>query len=275
MNINLVINLCSDIVSCLYQVSLLNLSSVCSDIYLLSKLTKVVTVDSTNYHTLRKSLLKNAEQVSRYIHHIVFISTYVKFNCIPRGFQIRHHNNMEENQTSSILKKCSRKLMLKTIQTYKQKLKVKEKHLKDTQELIKEMYPHKDSEMTSSYNQRVNNICKNLSSRRERKFERDGLVAHSAQEFSSKLFQSLTESSVKVDNKEALKNEILAAADIPSFEPINLVRKGRDLPSGLSDLCSKGPSFVPTPDWLQLQKDFDKFRNNMRSRVSFQTVRMH
>ena len=37
-------------------------------------------------------------------------------------------------------------------------------------------------------------------------------------------------------------------------------------------LCAKGPSFVPTPshyDWLQLQKDFDAFRNRIRARFIF------
>ena len=37
-------------------------------------------------------------------------------------------------------------------------------------------------------------------------------------------------------------------------------------------LCSKGPSFVPVPrefDWLQLQKDFDKFANRIRTKLFF------
>ena len=40
----------------------------------------------------------------------------------------------------------------------------------------------------------------------------------------------------------------------------------------LKDLCAKGPSFIPTPenfDWLQLQKDFDAFRNRVRARYLF------
>ena len=38
------------------------------------------------------------------------------------------------------------------------------------------------------------------------------------------------------------------------------------------DLCSKGPSFVPTPisyDWNQLQKDFDLFQSKLRAVVFF------
>jgi len=147
--------------------------------------------DSSSYHTLRKLLLKIAEQVSRYQHHIVFISTYIKFNRVPKGFQMRHHSNIEECHTDSILKKCSKKLMLKTIQTYKRKLKVKERELIDAQISIKELYSEKDHETTSSYNQRVKNLCSSFSSRRAKKFERDGLTSQPAQDYSSKLLESL------------------------------------------------------------------------------------
>lgn len=42
----------------------------------------------------------------------------------------------------------------------------------------------------------------------------------------------------------------------------------------IKDLCAKGPSFILTPenfDWLQLQKDFDSFRNRLRARYLFST----
>ena len=47
------------------------------------------------------------------------------------------------------------------------------------------------------------------------------------------------------------------------------------LTNTLKSLCSKGPSFVPVPphyNWLQLQKDFVKFRNSLRSRVFFTNI---
>ena len=68
------------------------------------------------------------------------------------------------------------------------------------------------------------------------------------------------------------RDEILADAVVPPYDPINLDAKERELPPGLSDLCKRGPSFIPIPtsyDWLQLQKDFDRFRNTMRARVFF------
>ena len=43
-------------------------------------------------------------------------------------------------------------------------------------------------------------------------------------------------------------------------------------PQGMISLCSKGTSSVPVPrafDWLQLQKDFDKFANGIRTKLFF------
>ena len=54
--------------------------------------------------------------------------------------------------------------------------------------------------------------------------------------------------------------------------PILLMDENINISDSLKNLCAKGPSFVPTPeyfDWLQLQKDFDAFRNRLRARYIF------
>ena len=64
--------------------------------------------------------------------------------------------------------------------------------------------------------------------------------------------------------KTTLRDEILKDQNIPSYAPLNLDRNSSDIHPDLVTLCSKGPSFVPVPiqyDWLQMQKDFDSFRN--------------
>ena len=53
---------------------------------------------------------------------------------------------------------------------------------------------------------------------------------------------------------------------------LNLHKNNTLLIDGLKSLCSKGPSFVAVPShyiWLQLQKDFDRFRNKLRNTVFF------
>ena len=53
---------------------------------------------------------------------------------------------------------------------------------------------------------------------------------------------------------------------------LNLHKNKTPLTDGLKSLCSKGPSFVAVPShyiWLQLQKDFNRFRNKLRSTVFF------
>jgi len=55
--------------------------------------------------------------------------------------------------------------------------------------------------------------------------------------------------------------------------PIVITSGNVEVSKDFKILCAKGPSFVPTPeyfDWLQLQKDFDAFRNRVRARYIFQ-----
>ena len=75
--------------------------------------------DHSTYPELLKLLLKYNEKLERYRHHIVFNSTYLKLNCIPKGFRIKSHNNINECDLTTTLKKCSTKLMVKTIGFYK------------------------------------------------------------------------------------------------------------------------------------------------------------
>ena len=67
-------------------------------------------------------------------------------------------------------------------------------------------------------------------------------------------------------------NKVIAEGiEMPNYEPINFTRSDCELSDGLISLCSKGPSFIPTPntfDWRQLQIDFDKFKNTLR-KISF------
>ena len=68
-----------------------------------------------------------------------------------------------------------------------------------------------------------------------------------------------------------INNVIAEDTEMPNYEPINLIKNNCELSDGLTSLCSKGPSFITTPntfDWRQLQTDFDKFKNTLR-KISF------
>ena len=71
-------------------------------------------------------------------------------------------------------------------------------------------------------------------------------------------------------------NKVIAEGiEMPNYEPINLTKNNCELSDGLIPLCSKGPSFIPTPntfDWRQLQIDFDKFKNALRKISFFSTI---
>ena len=99
-----------------------------------------------------------------------------------------------------------------------------------------------------------------LFERRRKKFKRDGLHLQAVEEHASKLLQLLIIGPTFADD---LKYEILSNADIPPYAPINLDSQNRDLPIGLTELCSRRPSFIPTPvsfDWLQTLINFPKMR---------------
>ena len=73
-------------------------------------------------------------------------------------------------------------------------------------------------------------------------------------------------------NERQLREKLLEDQKLPSFKPLNLHKNDIPLTDGLKSLCSKGPSFVPIPsyyNWLQLQKEFVRFRNSLRGCVFF------
>ena len=56
-------------------------------------------------------------------------------------------------------------------------------------------------------------------------------------------------------------------APLESYAPINRSSSIPTLPDSFVSLCSKGPSFIPTPiniDWRSLKLDFDNFANRIR-----------
>ena len=78
--------------------------------------------DGLSYTDIRKRLLKLMEKIARY-NHIAFINTYIRFNVIPRGFQLRFHSNIPDLQITKILRNCSKKLMFKIVSKYNSDIK--------------------------------------------------------------------------------------------------------------------------------------------------------
>ena len=228
--------------------------------------------DHSTYPELLKLLLKYNEKLERYRHHIVFNSTYLKLNCIPKGFRIKSHNNINECDLTTTLKKCSKKLVVKTIGFYKRTCKSVLSNYDATYNKLVQNYPDKVIEASSKLKSRVVKQRKILLARRTSKYTRDGLDLQTALDFAHELMQSLLQGTPIKTALDTKKEEILSNAVIPPYDPINLDAKERELPEGLSNLCQRGPSFIPTPtsyDWHQLQKDFDRFRKSMRTQVFF------
>ena len=109
------------------------------------------------------------------------------------------------------------------------------------------------------------------SNRRKRKFQRDKIDLEKALNYSNKVLQQLINNKTPVLNEKEFREKLLEGQKIPSFERQNLLKNDTLLSDGLKLLCSKGLSFVlvsPHYNWLQLQDNFDKLTNSLKSRVS-------
>ena len=248
------------------------LDCLCTHIYHAIESSKVTMSNKPNFRKLLNDLLCATAKIERYRHHIVTISTYINLKCIPRGFRLKAHNNINEVDLNPALRKCAIKNMVKTLKHYKVELK----RLIDTRITITNKielhHPLHIGVSAEKQSNREQNLRTLLDTRRREKFSRDSLDTAKSESFSRTCLQCVIDGKPIPTRADLIKSELLSAVEIPPHEPLNLDGLQRDLPSGLSDLCKKGPSFIPTPDsfdWLQLQKDFDRFRNRIRTSVFF------
>ena len=162
--------------------------------------------------------------------------------------------------------------MVKTLKHYKVELKRLIDRRTTITNKITQHHPQHTDHTKNKQTDREINLRTLFNTRRREKFSRDSLDATKSESFSQKVLQCLIDGHPIPTRAELIKQELLSAVEIPPHEPLNLDGLQRDLPSGLTELCKKGPSFIPTPDsfdWLQLQKDFDRFRNRIRASVFF------
>ena len=137
---------------------------------------------------------------------------------------------------------------------------------------LPETFPEKIDSAIRVMEERAKAFANILSNRRKTKFQRDKIDLERALNSSNKILQQLMNNKTPVLNEKHLREKLLEGQKISSFESPNLQEIDTPFTAGLISLCSKDSSFVPFPphySQLQLQKDFDKFRNNLRSRVFF------
>ena len=105
----------------------------------------------------------------------------------------------------------------------------------------------------------------------EKKYQKEKIDFEKALNSSNKIFQQLINSKTPVLN-EKLREKLLEGQKELSFDTLDLHKNETPLTDDLKSLCSKSQSFVPVPPHsfsLQLQKDFDRSRNNLKSRIFF------
>ena len=116
--------------------------SYCDLIFIwLGFLREVLMID--NNYKLHKLLLCYSEGIRCYQHHIAFISVYLNFNEVQKGFKINFYNNIHYGNYSQILKTCSLILMACTIGIYKKILSHPKINFQNVISTLQETFPDK------------------------------------------------------------------------------------------------------------------------------------
>ena len=180
--------------------------------------------------------------------------------------------NLKNCEFDNVLKNSSVKLMERTVAYYKRMLKDFESNSHDIASSILFDYPERRLYISTLFQRKSETLNIILERQRLRKFKRDKLDLTKAKEHSLFLMNKyeiikLTTPPVNVvissESNDRSSNQ---------HHPIILNTGQTEISDDLKNLCAKGPSFIPTPinyDWLQLQKDFDSFKNRIRARFMF------
>ena len=139
-------------------------------------------------------------------------------------------------------------------------------------------YFEESKELLDHFNIKQLKVLQLFSRLRRSKFVREGLPVEQAAECADNFIRDFHDKRTRTRRSSVVSNSnkvIAEGIEMPNYEPINLTKSNCELSDGLISLCSKGPSFIPTPntfDWRQLQIDFDKFKNTLRKISFFSTI---
>ena len=225
-------------------------------------------MDTEEFRKTKRNILKKVDKVIRYQNHTAFIGMYLKMDVIPKGFALKFHNNIDFD-SKVILKKCSKKLMKRTLTHYQEKMKEFCKEIETDEEKISIHHPSQYDSVRESIRNKRNSLSSKIQTRHKKKFQRDGLPIQRASEILCSILKKCQE---KWSTTNTPKNELMKDVEIPCQDPIILTDNPKFQETAFKSLCQKGPSFVPTPksvNWTQLQLDFDKFRNMIRREIFF------
>ena len=230
---------------------------------------KYYKMSTQDLSDIRKKSLRIGSNIVRYHHHVTFISNYLQRGAIPKGFRMKHHHNIPHLVTDDLMRKCSKKLMKRTLGWNKRKLRSSQIEL--TAIIFDDSLTNEfTTQLKTEVEKRTTKLSTIFKNKRYEKYRRDQVTL-----MERKIDFNLFTPQVKYERvvKKSAKQKLIDDITIPSHEPINLTNNPMD--QNLSSLCSKGPSFVPSPsnmNWLQLLKDFDSFKHRMRTRAFFSTI---
>ena len=129
-------------------------------------------MDIEEFPNIKRNILKKVDKVTRYQNHTAFISTYLRMDSIPKGFKLKFHNNLGFD-SSGILKKCSRKLMKRTLTYYQNVMKKLCKQINAYEEMISIHYSTQYEDIKTYITNKTTRLNDKLRNRHNEKFRRD------------------------------------------------------------------------------------------------------
>ena len=128
-----------------------------------------------SFQCLRRDYMKNIDKSVRYNHHIKFLDNYISQKAVPKGFKISFHGVLPKAESLSILSKCSKKLMARTIAFYKQRIKILDAERNKIHQKISSLYPNSVHQIFEERARKENVMKRSLVERRKKKYLRDGI----------------------------------------------------------------------------------------------------
>ena len=129
-----------------------------------------------SFQCLRKGYMRNIDKSVRYNHHIRFLDNFISQKSVPKGFKISFHGVLPTVESSSILFKCSKKLMARTIAFYKRRVTDLEVERNSIHQKISNFYPNYVNQIFEERTKKESCMNKMLGERRKKKYLRDGIL---------------------------------------------------------------------------------------------------
>ena len=154
-------------------------------------------------------------------------------------------------QIAKILKNCSKNLMFKVVTKYNSGIKRMLSDVIYYKNYLHTFYFEESKELVDHINIKQLKVFQFFSRVKRSKFVSDELPVEQAAEYADNFIRNFHHKRSRTRRSSVVSNSnnvIAEGMEVPNYEPVNLTKSNWELSDGLISLCSKSPSFIPTPN---------------------------